>query len=215
MLPCRFSWYSDYFRTPRAIFFKMSHGYCIDNEKLDKLVHPVVKTVPDWHLGKDSKVASEFRNTSVEQAEPPIPPPFFLCLFPWSCLDAYACVILSTRWNYRAVLYVTHAWLESGVLRRMKRDEEVLRWAANSPYGSGTDIVLTPSWKRGLRWHPIGYIPLMLSDILALRTQSFVNHRTPSPCPSRGELCLQRLWHPQGVDYLAKTMVMRFPPVIH
>jgi hypothetical protein len=99
----------------------MFHGYCIDKEKLDKLAHPVVKPVPDWHLGMDSKVASEYRNTSVEQAEPPIPPPFFCAFAPWSRLDAYACVILSTGWNYRPVLYVTHAWLESGVT---EKDEE-------------------------------------------------------------------------------------------
>lgn len=93
----------------------MSHGYCIDNEKLDKLVHPVVKTVPDWHLAKS------LQNSEIpawNKQNPSSRPPFYCAFAPWSRLDAYACVILSTGWNYRPVLYVTHAWLESGVTEK-------------------------------------------------------------------------------------------------
>jgi hypothetical protein len=100
-----------------------------------------VKYVPDWFPGTGFKqVAKQFRKTNMEQADRPhefvkrrmvrasllfgVPIPTHVLKYEQAAGT-----------NIRSF---TSCMLESGIT---KKDEEVLKWAANSLYGGGTDTV--------------------------------------------------------------------------
>uniref|UniRef100_P9WEI7 Cytochrome P450 monooxygenase claR n=1 Tax=Ampulloclitocybe clavipes TaxID=56467 RepID=CLAR_AMPCV len=137
---------ADHLRlTAGAIFLRMSHGYAIDTEKPDALVNlvetaakefyiatspgawlvdqfPALQKLPNWFPGTHfKKVAAEFFEHNMEQADRPHE-------------------FVKRRMNAGTALpSFTSRMLERGL---DEKDDEVVRWAANSLYGGGTDTVV-------------------------------------------------------------------------